>query len=395
MCDLKIRRSHVLVAVTLALTFVPALTLAGTRWSDPGAARPACKPAPAGLKAAPVGSVQRDRIAVAAPDQKLRGTAWMGVVLALLILGAAALRWDSASGNPTHPTHSRFVEFAIDRLTKSFPELTTFRKPILDGASQELHELDVKGTMYGLDLNEKRVEHSGTNEGSDDMEGWWRDCLEAYRAGRKEQAYFILGIMMHMIADMGVPAHANLVKHQGNLTEFDNFELMALSNWKPRFRINKSDPEYDEPWKYYEFSQSWTRADAPGYRSRSTFSKTWTLAKPAERDLLSDRQGRTCYVTMWAMQSAAKAFAAPAPAPAQPARPGATPPPGSYAGVIYTVVKGDNLTRIARKFGVRSWTDLYNHPDNEDFRAKRPNPNLIYPGDLVKIPAQLQRPGGR
>jgi N-acetylmuramoyl-L-alanine amidase len=63
--------------------------------------------------------------------------------------------------------------------------------------------------------------------------------------------------------------------------------------------------------------------------------------------------------------------------------------------VIYTVVKGDNLTFIARRFGVRSWRDLYNHPDNAVFKARRPNPDLIYPGDVVKIPAQLQRSGGR
>jgi hypothetical protein len=400
----NIRRIHVSVAVTLALTFVPALTLAGLRWSDTDAAKPAGRPAPgatalAGLKAAHVSSVQISPIAVAVVEKSPRSMSWMGVVLAfVLMLGSGALWWDSAGWkNPTHATHSRFPEFAIDRLRASFPELVTFQAQIIEGANQELHELKVGGTKYGLDLNAKRIEHMGTNEGCDDMQGWWRDCLEAYRAGRKEQAYFILGIMLHMTADMGVPAHANLVHHQGNATEFDNFEFIALWNWKPRFHINRADPEYDEPWKYYEFSRSWTQADAPGYNNRSTFSKTWLLAKQSERDLVSDRQGRTCFVTMWVIQSAVKAFAAPPQAPVQPApaTPSATRPPNTYNGVIYTVVKGDNLTFIARKFGVRSWQDFYFHTDNTAFRAKRPNPDLIYPGDVVKIPAQLQRSGGR
>lgn len=52
----------------------------------------------------------------------------------------------------------------------------------------------------------------------------------------------------------------------------------------------------------------------------------------------------------------------------------------------YTVKPGDTLSAIARKHGM-SWQDIYNHPDNADFRRKRPNPNLIYPGDVIMIPS--------
>jgi hypothetical protein len=297
----SIRLIHVSLAVILTVTFVYALILAGLPWPDTDAERPADMPAPggmasAGFVAAPVGVLEVRPIAAAGVEKSPRGLSWMGVLLAfVLILGPGALWWDSRSwSNPTHATYSRFPEFAIDRLRGKFPEFVTYKEQILDGANTELHELRVAGTKYGLDLNKKRIEHRGTNEGCDDMEGWWRDCLDAYRAGRKQEAYFILGIMLHMIADMGVPAHANYVHHQGNLTEFDNFEFMALWNWKPRFEINRTDPEFDEPWKYYEFSRSWTLADAPGYNNRSTFSKTWLLASQSERNLLSDRQGRTC-----------------------------------------------------------------------------------------------------
>jgi hypothetical protein len=52
----------------------------------------------------------------------------------------------------------------------------------------------------------------------------------------------------------------------------------------------------------------------------------------------------------------------------------------------YIVKRGDNLSSIAQKHGIRSWQEIYSHPDNATFRSKRPNPNLIYPGDVVMIP---------
>ena len=41
---------------------------------------------------------------------------------------------------------------------------------------------------------------------------------------------------------------------------------------------------------------------------------------------------------------------------------------------LYTVQKGDWLDKIARDHGFSSWRDLYHHPDNAAFRARRPNP---------------------
>ena len=52
----------------------------------------------------------------------------------------------------------------------------------------------------------------------------------------------------------------------------------------------------------------------------------------------------------------------------------------------YIVVRGDNLSSIARRHGLGSWMDIYFHPDNGEFRLKRRNPNLIFPGDVVMIP---------
>ncbi|MFB2882166.1 hypothetical protein [Floridanema aerugineum] len=239
----------------------------------------------------------------------------VAVIFSILIVAnfsltsSSAWAWDSAAGNPTHPTHSYLTEWAIDQLKNQYPELQQFRKVIIEGANAELHELPVSGTKYGIDLEAKRRQHQGTNEGCNDIQGWWQDSLTAYRQGQKEQAYFLLGVMLHMIQDMGVPAHANKVYHQGNLTEFDNFEFLALSNWKPKFDdINRQDPGFSEPWKYYAFSQEWTHADAPNYNDRDSFSKFWLTASSSEKRLLSNRQGRTSYLTMWAVNSAIKSF---------------------------------------------------------------------------------------
>ncbi len=58
----------------------------------------------------------------------------------------------------------------------------------------------------------------------------------------------------------------------------------------------------------------------------------------------------------------------------------------------YTVKSGDTLTRIAAEHGLPSWRELYQHPDNAEFRRKRPNPDRIFPGDVVIIPSDPAPP---
>ena len=52
----------------------------------------------------------------------------------------------------------------------------------------------------------------------------------------------------------------------------------------------------------------------------------------------------------------------------------------------YTVRPGDTLTKIARDHGFANWRTIYNAPENASFRAKRPNPDRIFPGDVIVIP---------
>ena len=59
-------------------------------------------------------------------------------------------------------------------------------------------------------------------------------------------------------------------------------------------------------------------------------------------------------------------------------------------GTSYTVRSGDTLIRIARQNGYDSWEEIYYHDDNRSFRDRRPDPNRIYPGDVLILP---DRPG--
>lgn len=57
----------------------------------------------------------------------------------------------------------------------------------------------------------------------------------------------------------------------------------------------------------------------------------------------------------------------------------------------HTVAQGETLLRIARQYGFRTSKSLYQHPINADFRTLRPDPNLIFPGDIIKIPQKTEK----
>ena len=73
--------------------------------------------------------------------------------------------------------------------------------------------------------------------------------------------------------------------------------------------MNRKDPGFADPSKYYRFSQDWTHADAPDYRDRDSFSKTWVTASEAEKTLVRDRQSRTAMVALWALNAAMRVLA--------------------------------------------------------------------------------------
>ncbi|MCI0406335.1 MAG: peptidoglycan-binding protein [candidate division Zixibacteria bacterium] len=53
---------------------------------------------------------------------------------------------------------------------------------------------------------------------------------------------------------------------------------------------------------------------------------------------------------------------------------------------VHKVKQGECLASIAKKYGFSDWKKIYDHPENKDFKQKRPNSNIILPGDKLFIP---------
>ena len=52
----------------------------------------------------------------------------------------------------------------------------------------------------------------------------------------------------------------------------------------------------------------------------------------------------------------------------------------------HTVQQGECLAGIAQQHGFGDWRALYDLPENAELKEKRPNPNLLLPGDVVHLP---------
>ncbi len=58
---------------------------------------------------------------------------------------------------------------------------------------------------------------------------------------------------------------------------------------------------------------------------------------------------------------------------------------------VHVVVQGECLAAIARRYGFESYRALWAHPANAELRAKRRDPNVLFPGDRVHIPDREER----
>ena len=58
---------------------------------------------------------------------------------------------------------------------------------------------------------------------------------------------------------------------------------------------------------------------------------------------------------------------------------------------IHVVKPGECFTRIAERYGFSDYKALYDHPDNADLKKKRPNPNVLHPGDRIVVPDKEEK----
>lgn len=52
----------------------------------------------------------------------------------------------------------------------------------------------------------------------------------------------------------------------------------------------------------------------------------------------------------------------------------------------HTVQQGEHLSSIAKDYGFSDYRTIWNRPENAQLKAKRQNPNVLYPRDVVFIP---------
>jgi N-acetylmuramoyl-L-alanine amidase len=58
---------------------------------------------------------------------------------------------------------------------------------------------------------------------------------------------------------------------------------------------------------------------------------------------------------------------------------------------IHRVKQGECLSSIAHAYGFGDERFIYEHPNNEGLRAKRPDPNVLFPGDEVFVPDRAEK----
>lgn len=216
--------------------------------------------------------------------------------------------WDSARGNPTHPTHSLMAEIAIKTNRAAFPEVVEFEKSIVEGANLELHDL-VHDTHEAL-----RLELGGNNWAAERPELLWQKARAAYATGAKADAYFYIGILLHYVQDMGVPAHAFHVIHQSSMSNWDHLEVLGFFDFHADLRTSGTpDPELSNPTDYVEWSAQTARehfwSAFPGaVYNRKYFPQAYDQMTDEHWAFLRRREAECVWATSYALRSAAQAL---------------------------------------------------------------------------------------
>ena len=52
----------------------------------------------------------------------------------------------------------------------------------------------------------------------------------------------------------------------------------------------------------------------------------------------------------------------------------------------HTVIQGQSIASIAQEYGFTEWRKIFDHPENASLRKKRPQAEILFPGDEVFIP---------
>jgi len=59
--------------------------------------------------------------------------------------------------------------------------------------------------------------------------------------------------------------------------------------------------------------------------------------------------------------------------------------------ITHVIRPGECMATVAARYGFADENAIYGHPDNAELAKLRPNPNMLYPGDVVYVPEREDR----
>lgn len=214
--------------------------------------------------------------------------------------------WDSQGKNPTH---TQMAEWAIADVSKDLPEVRTYAEQIFEGVNLELHDEEIKNHEA------LRREIGGNNWAADHPEIFWRKARDAYTAKDAGKANFYVGILLHYVQDMGVPAHAFHIVHQNKPLNMDNMEMHGFFRFRADMNSESTpDPQLGDPVFYIEWSAQLARDQFTSRFPGETYDRHFypernNEVSSVQWDFLERRETDCTRATAYALRSAARAWA--------------------------------------------------------------------------------------
>lgn len=203
----------------------------------------------------------------------------MGRVCILGLAVAAAFAPSRADGYEPRETHRWLTRAAAEHLASAYPgeydELLDYVDTVAEGSehednlfaggSDDPETLRVMRHFYrptdgaGLYLEDRGAYRSSLEWARpNDENAWhWGNGIDAYAQGDKDEAYFVLGHIVHLVQDLTVPAHTHLDEHPPPAgDDFENYAAEQMIGEHDSFLPTPPEdapvPEFDslaEAWR--------------------------------------------------------------------------------------------------------------------------------------------------
>ena len=200
--------------------------------------------------------------------------------VALIGLGVAL----PAEAYEPRESHRWLTRMAAEHLVRAYPgeydELEQYIDTVAEGAEHEdnlflggdLETLRVMRHFYrpsdgaGLYLEDRGSYRSSLEWAQhNDTNSWnWENGLRAYAEGDRNEAYFVLGHIVHLVQDLTVPAHTHLDEHPPPAG--DDYEIYVAENTFGEYEANLPTPPANAPVPAFDdLEDAWLRTASASY----------------------------------------------------------------------------------------------------------------------------------